>query len=67
MTVATIELLSTQDVADLLGITRSLVLRYIREKRLPAQRIGSQWVVERRDMDAFNAQPRRPGPPRKNF
>lgn len=47
------ELFGTADAANFLKIDRSLVLRFIREKRLPAEKFGSQWAIRRRDLEQF--------------
>ena len=61
------ELLSTAEVAQRLGIHHYSVCRIIREGRLPAQKFGKTWVVSADDVlklsETYQA---RPGRPRKN-
>ena len=50
-------LVSTGEAAGELGITISLVRRYIREHRLPAMRIGERsWAIARKDLERFKAE-----------
>lgn len=44
-------LLSTSEVAAILGITRRRVLALIKAGRLPAQRIGDSWIIRRQDLE----------------
>ena len=45
------ELLTVQDVAKRLGISVPRVHQLIREKRLPAQKLGSQYVIQESDLE----------------
>lgn len=58
------ELLTVADVARELGITQVTVRRYCLEGRL-GRKVGRQWLVTRQQLDAFKAQRRPPGRPRK--
>lgn len=40
------EYISTQDAADKLGISRSRVLKLIKDKRLPATKLGRDWLID---------------------
>lgn len=42
------ELLSTTEVASLLGISRVAVFKKIKTGELPAQKVGRNYVIERR-------------------
>jgi excisionase family DNA binding protein len=55
-------MLTTRDVAQRLGVTRRRVLAMIQRGRLPARRLGWQWVIEEAALDAVRV--RRPGRPR---
>ncbi len=46
----TTELLSTANVAEALTISRSRVLALIRGQRLPAIKIGREWLIEKADL-----------------
>lgn len=61
---ATSELLTTQQAADRLGLTVRRVQALIRDSRLPAQRVGRDWLIRAGDLDAFRKQPRKPGYPK---
>lgn len=43
------------DVALELGRSLEQVRRYVREGKLPAQKLGMQWFVKRRDLEIFKA------------
>jgi len=47
--------LSLQQAADLLGKTRRQVLYMIEQGRLPAQKVGGRWVIERAGLTADEA------------
>ena len=47
------ELLTTDEVARWLKITRQTVQRLIQRGQLTASRIGREWRVKRRELDAF--------------
>lgn len=47
--------LTLKEVARELNRSLEQVRRYVREGRLPAQKLGMQWFVERRDLDAFKS------------
>ena len=47
------DLLSPQQVADMLGVHVRTVRNYVRDGRLPATRVGKQYRVAREDLAAF--------------
>jgi excisionase family DNA binding protein len=51
------ELLTVQDVAKRLGISVPRVHQLIREKRLPAQKLGSQYVIQESDLQFVKDRP----------
>jgi len=51
------DLMSTEQVAEILGVRVRTVRRYIREGRLPAARIGKQYRVHRQDLEAWTGAP----------
>ena len=57
------DLLDTQEVAALLGVSRERVLQFIRAERLTATKVGQQWVIKRAELEAFAAKPRPVGRP----
>lgn len=55
--------LTTPEAAKELGITKSLVRRYIREGRLRAEVAGERtYLIPRKAVEDFKRIPRRPGP-----
>jgi excisionase family DNA binding protein len=47
------EILTPEQVAEFLQITKDTVYRYIREGKLPAVRLGRSYRVPREDLDLF--------------
>lgn len=58
-----VELLTVKDVAKELGITVWRVHQLIRDKRLPAEKLGSQYVIKRENLALVEE--RKAGRPRK--
>lgn len=58
------ELLNTDEVAKKLKITRQHATALIREGKLPATKIGRDWVVDAEDLKLVEKRPKR-GRPRK--
>lgn len=44
---------TTQQVAELLGVTTRRVTALIRAGRLPAERYSRSWLIKPRDLEAF--------------
>ena len=60
--------LTTREVADLLHVSATTVTRTYAATRIPAAKVGRQWLFEREDVDHFLASRRvesrpRPGRP----
>ena len=53
--VASDDKLPLKEVARQLGRSLEQVRRYVREGKLPAQKLGMQWFVERRALEAFKS------------
>jgi excisionase family DNA binding protein len=53
------ELLSAEDVAELVGIKESTVWRWCREGRLPCLKVGKHWRVRREALEDFLEQSER--------
>ena len=49
------ETLTLKEVARELGRSLEQVRRYVREGKLPAKKMGMQWFVSRRALDAFQS------------
>jgi excisionase family DNA binding protein len=48
------DLLTLRQVARLHRVSKMAVFKWVSAGRLPASRIGSQWVVRRRDAESFH-------------
>lgn len=57
--------MTIKQAAALLGLSYSRVRVLIESGRLKAERLADMWVLRREDVEAFAAQPRRPGRPKK--
>lgn len=55
------EYISTSQAATLLGISRSRVLKLIKDERLPAQKVGRDWIIDPDDLEKVAI--RKPGYP----
>lgn len=49
------EFLRPHDVAQKLGISRSLVLRHLRNKRIPGFKLGKVWLVRASELERYLA------------
>ncbi|MGW8326027.1 MAG: helix-turn-helix domain-containing protein [Desulfobacterales bacterium] len=58
------KLLSVKNVAQRLGVHHSRVRIFIKEGRLPAQKIGGAWVIKENDIKKLKIMPR--GRPKRN-
>ena len=47
------QLLSTQQAAARLGVTRSAIIQAVHKGTLPGQRVGSRFVLRQADVDAY--------------
>ena len=61
-------LLSTQEAATRLGISRRRVLALVSTGRLPAQKVGRDWIIQEADLDKVKDRPQGwvKGRPRKD-
>jgi MerR family transcriptional regulator, light-induced transcriptional regulator len=50
-----------RDAADELGVHYMTAYRYVRSGRLPATKVGGEWVIERDDLTELLDRPARPG------
>ncbi|MFF8959521.1 helix-turn-helix domain-containing protein [Streptomyces sp. NPDC014894] len=53
---------SVEQVAELLGLHVRTIRTYVRDGRLPAVRIGKQYRIAHRDLEAFTGRPVNPPP-----
>ena len=60
------DVVTVQQAATELEMSHVSVWRYIKAKRLPAERVGPIYLIDRTDLDAFKAQDRPIGRPRKD-
>ena len=56
-------LLTISEAAERLGLTFAMVRRYCADGKIPAQKMGRDWAIRRRDVESFAAIPRRSGRP----
>jgi excisionase family DNA binding protein len=56
-------LLTITETAERLGLSIAMVRRYCADGKLPAKKIGRDWVIQRRDVEYFAATPRHSGRP----
>jgi excisionase family DNA binding protein len=64
MIVFSMNLLSIKEVAEKLGVSARRVNQLIDEKKLPAQKIGSQYVINEKDLSNVTIHGK-PGRPKK--
>lgn len=57
------DLLTTKEVADRLGVTIKRIQAMIRDGRLPAEKLGRDYVIREQDLELVRD--RKPGRPRK--
>ncbi len=67
MIVFSMNLLSIKEVAEKLGVSARRVNQLIDEKKLPAQKIGSQYVINEKDLSkvTIHGKPGRPAKEKK--
>lgn len=47
------QLLSVEDAASVIGVTKQTVTRLIRSGQLPAQKVGNKWVLQSEDLESY--------------
>jgi len=52
------EYLTTQQASEILGVTRTRILALISNGRLPAQKMGRDWLIRSEDLAQFRRKPR---------
>lgn len=55
--------MSTDEVAEYLGVTTGRVRQLARAGKLKGKRVGRDWVFERPKVEAFASEPRKSGRP----
>jgi excisionase family DNA binding protein len=55
--VVCMEYLTTQQSAEILGVSRQRILILIAQKRLSAQKMGRDWMIKPSDLEAFVRRP----------
>jgi excisionase family DNA binding protein len=48
---------TTQQAGEILGVTPQRVIALIRSKRLPAVKVGRDWLIAMRDLEKFEKRP----------
>ncbi len=59
-------LLSTTEAVQVSGLSRVHIQRLLREEKLEGMKLGHDWLVYQDSLQAFLAQPRKPGPKPKD-
>ena len=59
-------ILTTKQVAEILGISRRGVHSLIRRGRLPAEKLGRDWIIRSNDLKQYQKTRRGPGRPPNN-
>lgn len=59
------DLMTTQQVADLHGVTRGRVVQWIQNGDLPAKKFNQVWMIYREDAENYSRKPI-PGRPAKD-
>lgn len=49
--------LNTQQAGEILGVTSQRILALIHAGRLPAKKVGRDWLIARNDLDGFKKRP----------
>lgn len=49
--------LTVTEAAEVIGVDGSQVRRYCIDRKLPAVKVGQQWLIKRRDAEAFDRPP----------
>jgi excisionase family DNA binding protein len=57
--------ITTDEAADVIGVSRDRVYALIRDGRLKPTKVGSVYLLLRSDVEAFAKKPRTPGRPKK--
>lgn len=61
---ASSEYVTTQEAAEILGVSQSRIYALIRARRIEAQKFGRDWQVLRSSLEHEDVKDRRPGYPR---
>ena len=51
------EYVTVTEAAESRGLTRQAILAVIKRGTLPATRVGNQWLIHRKDLAVFKANP----------
>lgn len=57
------KLLSVREAAEILGVNRQRIQQFIESERLPAEKVGTYYVIRESDLDPLRD--RKPGRPKK--
>jgi excisionase family DNA binding protein len=60
---AFVKKLTTVEAAEILGISRVRVFQLIQSERLPAEKVGRDWIIKEKDLELVKE--RKVGRPRK--
>jgi excisionase family DNA binding protein len=57
--------ITNKEVASRLGISKQRVWQLIQSGKVPAQKVGRDWIIDEKDLDLPQVRDRKPGRPRK--
>ncbi len=57
--------ITNKEVASRLGISKQRVWQLIQSGKLPAQKVGRDWIIDENDLRRPEIRDRKPGRPRK--
>ena len=53
MSESTLELLKVSEAQEVLRVSKNTVLKFIHEKKIPAKKIGRNYMIDRKDVIEF--------------
>ena len=56
------EWITTQEAAEIIGVTRNHIRYLIQQSKLEAKKFGRAWMVSRESAEKYAATERKPGP-----
>lgn len=57
--------ITTKEAAARLGVNKQRVWQLIQSGKLPAQKVGRDWIIDEKDLERPEIRNRKPGRPRR--
>lgn len=57
------DLIGPEEAAEILGVSRQYVTRLLKDGKIPGQKVGQRWVIQREDVEEYQRAQRRNKPP----